>query len=76
MKTEEKIDKIAEDIGEIKITMAVNTESLKEHIKRTNLLEKRVEPMWTSYKVIGFIISASFVLAAIAEIMRYFKELK
>lgn len=40
---ENKVDKIVDDIGEIKIIMARNTVSLEEHIKRTNLLEEEVK---------------------------------
>ena len=74
MNREDKIDKIADDIGEIKVTLAVNTESLKEHIKRTNLLEKKVEPLWATYKFVGFLVAIAFFLAAVAEIISYFKH--
>lgn len=47
--SEIKMDKMQEDIGEIKVELAKisttlenNTESLKEHIKRTELAEKRI----------------------------------
>ena len=73
MKLDEKIDKIVDDIGEIKVTMAVNTESLKEHIRRTNLLEKRVEPLWMTYKVIAYILGSSLSIAALLEIIKFFK---
>jgi hypothetical protein len=43
---EGKIDKIQEDIAEIKSTLAVNTESLKVHVKRTDLLEARIDSFW------------------------------
>lgn len=39
----QKIDKIQEDIVDIKITLERNTVSLEEHIKRTALAEERVE---------------------------------
>jgi tetrahydromethanopterin S-methyltransferase subunit G len=38
-----KLDKIVSDIGDIKVTNAVQTEQLKEHMKRSDMLEQRVE---------------------------------
>lgn len=43
---EAKVDEIQKDIGEIKVTLAVNTESLKLHMQRTELLERKVESFW------------------------------
>lgn len=40
---EQKIDKIDERMDNIALTLARNTESLEIHIKRTNLLESKVE---------------------------------
>lgn len=42
---EEKLDKIVEQIAEINVTMARNTASLDEHIRRTNMLEEKLEPV-------------------------------
>lgn len=39
----EDLKAIRSDIGEIKLTLAVNTESLKHHIARTDASEKRLE---------------------------------
>lgn len=38
-----KIDKVAEDMVEIKITLARNTDSLEQHMRRTAALETIVE---------------------------------
>ena len=35
---EEKLDKIIDKQGEMNVTLATNTQSLKEHMKRTDLL--------------------------------------
>lgn len=40
-----KLDKIAEDIAEIKITMAEVKKDLAYHIRRTDLLESEVRPV-------------------------------
>lgn len=62
---EEKIDKIQSDIVEIKVIMAKNTTSLEEHMRRTNLLENRIEPLEKNmYKILG----AIGVLAVLIEI--------
>lgn len=45
---DEKLDKILEDLSEIKVVTAVNTAHLEEHIRRTDLLETRVEQVATS----------------------------
>lgn len=49
---ERKLDKILEEITEIKvsqakteITLDANTKSLQEHIKRTNILEEKTEEL-------------------------------
>lgn len=44
-KIESKIDSIQEKLASIDTTLAVNTEQLKIHIHRTNLLEKQIEPI-------------------------------
>lgn len=42
-RVEEKLDKVAERIGSIETTLAVQAQSLAHHVKRTDLLEARVE---------------------------------
>ena len=41
-KLEEKLDKIAEDIGEMKVVQASQAKDLKYHIMRTDLSETRI----------------------------------
>jgi len=49
MSTEERIieliEGIREDTNEMKITLAINTQSLEEHVKRTNILQEKVEQL-------------------------------
>ena len=40
-----KLDLIGNDIGEMKVTQAVHTTQLVEHMRRTELLEKRQEDL-------------------------------
>jgi hypothetical protein len=42
---DDKLDEIASNIGEINITLAKQSVILDEHVKRTNLLEKKLEPV-------------------------------
>lgn len=43
----DKLDVISRDIGEIKVSVAIQNEQLKEHMRRTDLLETRVEQVAT-----------------------------
>lgn len=41
-KVYDMLEKVQEDVTEIKIIMARNTASLEEHVRRTNILESKV----------------------------------
>lgn len=41
----ERLERIESKLNNIDVTLAVNTEQLKEHIRRTNLLETKLEPV-------------------------------
>ena len=45
MNVEHKLDRIEERLDSIDKTLAVNTELLAVHIRRTNLLEETLEPI-------------------------------
>lgn len=45
MDNNEKLDKIVEDVNEIKVILARNTSSLELHIKRTDLAEQNLEQL-------------------------------
>lgn len=62
----DKLDRIMEDITEIKVTMAENTVSLKDHMRRTENIEKRVEPLEKSQAMWAGINKLIVVLGAIA----------
>lgn len=73
MDNDQKFDIIMQDIGEIKIVQAEQHIILKEHIKRSNNLEKIVLPIQKkinyvegALKLIGFLAA----MAAIIEIIR------
>lgn len=60
---EAKVDEIQKDIGEIKVTLAVNTESLKLHMQRTEILERRVESFWARALVAVSLLGGLITLA-------------
>lgn len=69
-KVEAKLDRIAERLNSIDVTLASQHESLKIHIKRTNLLEEKLAPVEKhvamvhgALKLIGLVA----MLAAIGE---------
>jgi hypothetical protein len=75
---DEKIDGISEKISEINVTLAAQHISLKEHIRRTEILETRLEPieshvllMNSSAKIISLVGIVMGVIAGLAEILHY-----
>lgn len=72
MSVDSKIDKIQEDIGEIKTHLAVYNSLLETHIKRTELLEKRLEPIEAHVGMSKGIIKLIGILAALAAIAEVF----
>jgi hypothetical protein len=62
---QDDIKAIRVDINEIKTTLAVNTESLKQHMERTRINEKRIERAedW-SLRIFGAVGLAVLVAAA------------
>ena len=44
-KFERKLDKITDKLSSIDVTLAAQHESLKEHMRRTELLERQLEPL-------------------------------
>ena len=72
----DKLDKIIDDIGEIKVTHAKNTAHLEEHMRRTDLLETRVEqvagsiqPIQTHVDMIKGAMKLVTIVAAIASVI-------
>lgn len=63
---EDKIDKISDSIGSINITLAKQHQSLDEHMRRTELLEKIVEPIEKHVTMINGFIKLVILLATVA----------
>jgi uncharacterized membrane protein YukC len=60
----DKLDRIQDKIADIDKTLVKNTESLEEHIRRTNLLEtqltkqdEKLAPVYTHVDRVNFIVS-------------------
>lgn len=45
-----KVEKISDDMGELKVTSAKQQVSLDEHVRRTDLLEKQTEILFSEIK--------------------------
>lgn len=78
---DKKLDRISERINSIDVTLGYQHESLKEHIRRTTQLEDRVTPMEKhvimvsgAAKLLGMIVGAVGLLAAVVEILMYFRK--
>lgn len=53
----DKLDKISDDMTDIKVTIAKQQVSLDDHIKRTNMLEESVEFLYDEIKPIKLHVS-------------------
>ena len=85
-KLDEKLDKVEERLGSIDVTLAKNTQSLDEHIRRTELAEeaiglikeelkpiqKHVTQVHTILQAIGFVSLVVSIAAGIVKIVAFF----
>lgn len=72
-KLESKIDKIVDKQTEMAIILSAQHESLKTHIKRTDLLEKALEPIKKHVNMVSGGLKLLGIIAIIFEIMRVIK---
>lgn len=68
-KIESKIDKLQEDVSEIKTHLAVYNSQLEIHIKRSDLLEQKLEPVEKHVNMVNGALKLIGVLATIAAII-------
>lgn len=75
---ENKLDKVIDDIGNIKETTAKQQVSLDYHIKRTDLLEEKLEPVEahvhmisSMFKIVGGIAVVAGIIGVIMQIIEY-----
>lgn len=75
---EGKVDKIVEHVSSIDVTLAKQHESLKDHIRRSDLLEQKLIPvekhvamMQGALKLIGLMATLAGIAAAVIEMLKY-----
>jgi endonuclease III len=75
-----RLDKLFDRISDINATLAAQHETLKEHIRRTELLEERLEPIEKQVtlvtggmKALRGIVALVTILAAVLEIIHFLK---
>lgn len=78
---ENKIDKLDERLDKIDVTLAAQHESLKYHIKRTDLIESSLEPINThvknvqgALKLIGLVAVLAGIIEGLFVVLEYFKN--
>lgn len=65
-KLENKIDKLDDRLNEYNTTNALNTQSLIEHIKRTNQLEERISPLEQRMLLVNTIVKICVAITGVA----------
>lgn len=77
IRIEDKIDKMSEKLNSIDSTLALQHESLKTHIKRTDLLEAAIKPLQEKDAInkwlLQFISIAAIIIGAATSIMLVLK---
>jgi len=75
---ENKLDKVVDNISEINATTAKQQVSLDYHIKRTDLLEKKLEPveehvalMSSVFKIVAGLTLVAGLVQVILQIIQY-----
>ena len=64
MEIDAKLDKIQEDISSIKIHLGEYNVSLKDHIRRTELLEESIDPIKKHVAIVNFIGKIALAILA------------
>lgn len=78
---EAKLDKIEEHVSTIKVTLASQHISLVEHIRRTELLEKDIEPLKKhvimaagAFKLLGAIAVMAATIEGVVALLTYIRH--
>lgn len=72
MTMENKLDKIQDDVTEIKVHLAEYNQQLQIHIKRSDALERKMEPIEKHVNMVNGALKFLGVLAAIVAIAEFF----
>jgi len=70
---ETKLDKINERLSSIDGHLAVYNEQLKNHIRRTELLEQKMEHVDTHVKMVNGIVKFLMGAAGLTALFKYFR---
>ncbi len=62
---ESKLDRVVERIGSIDATLAAQHVSLKDHIRRTNILEGKIAPIEKHVNMVGGVFKFFGILATV-----------
>lgn len=66
---ERKLDSITEKVGAVQITLAAQHEVLAEHVRRTNILEAKIEPIQKHVSRVEGALKLIGILGVIATIL-------
>ena len=66
IRVEDKVDAIKDSIAAINVTLSSQHEILKEHIHRTELLEKEIKPISLHVAMVTGVVKAVMIVASIA----------
>jgi len=66
---EDKVDKIADSISEINVTLAKQSVILEEHVRRSTNLENRLEPIEKHVHMVSGAMKLAGLLAILAGIV-------
>ena len=69
-KLDERLDKIDIHLGKVDITMSRNTDSLEEHMKRTELLEGQLESIQVHINYVQGIVKLISLISIIVGIYK------
>ena len=69
------VSSIKDDLTEIKIWLAKNTDSLDYHIRRTNILEEKVEVAYDFVKITKFLGKFAAGIAGFIGLIYYIVEI-
>jgi len=71
---EVKVDKISDHLGSIDATLSAQHESLKDHIRRTEVLEETILPIKKHVDMVKGAMALITLLGILFGILEYFKR--
>jgi hypothetical protein len=76
-KLEQKLDKISEDLSQIKVVQAEQAKDLKYHIKRTTQIENKLLPLVViKHKIDGALKAFGIITAVVSFSVGVFKAIE